>query len=173
MTQSEKIRRKRIRADVIERDGSICCYCDKVLTDETITVDHIVPDSKLGTYNATNLTIACVSCNQKRGNKPFFQYCQSFNWSQDKLDKYKRLYWANLQIKVLNLAKEQFMLGKKFAIPQELIKQTCHHLSIKEINFTSYQMTYHFNISFDVLSSSRDIKLDFNQLIRIIEMEAR
>ena len=123
MGVQERNRQKRIREYVVERDGSICCYCNKVLSNETITLDHIVPDSKRGTFNTTNLTIACGECNNRRGNKPFFEYCKQFNWGPDKLDKYKRLYYSNLCIKVLNIAKEECI--KEESSCSHKTNQTC------------------------------------------------
>jgi 5-methylcytosine-specific restriction endonuclease McrA len=87
MGAQERKRQKRIKDYVINRDGMICCYCDQVLTPETVTMEHIVPDSRRGTYNTTNLTVSCSLHNNQRGNKPFFEYCKKFNWSTDKLEK--------------------------------------------------------------------------------------
>jgi HNH endonuclease len=167
----ERNRLKRIRADVVERDGSICCYCDLVLLPEQITMEHICPDSHRGTFNATNLTVACAPCNQRRGNRPFFEYVKQFNWHQDKLDKYQRLYFANLKIKVLNIAKEHVNNGH--VIPSVIIKKACKQLKIKEIDFVSYQEEYCLNIVMDQACHWTDIKFDFVQLIRIIEMESK
>ena len=83
MGAQERKREKRIREYVINRDGSLCCYCDKVLTQENVTMEHIVPDSKRGTFNTTNLTVSCAECNNRRGNKPFFEYCKRFDWSDE------------------------------------------------------------------------------------------
>ena len=106
MSNRESERRKKIREYVINRDGMICCYCDYPLKIEDVTMEHIVPDSRRGTFNSTNLTVACADCNNKRGNKPFFEYCKGFNFSADKILKYKKLYFNNLQIKILNIAKD-------------------------------------------------------------------
>ena len=166
----ERSRQKRIKQYVINRDGSLCCYCDQVLIDETITLEHIVPDSKHGTFNTTNLTISCRGCNNKRGNKPFFDYCKQFNFSLEKLYKYKLLYFNNLRIKVLNIAKEKCLIQNE-AIPNELIKQACQILNIKKINFDAYEKEYNFEIKFSECSDRKKIKFTFEQLIRIIEAD--
>jgi hypothetical protein len=171
MGAPEKRRQKRIREYVINRDGSICCYCDDILTPETITMEHIVPDSKRGTFNTTNLTVSCAECNNKRGNKPFFAYCKKMNFSEEKIVKYRRLYFSNLKIKVLNIAKEE-CLSSKGAIPNLLIKQACQILDINHLNFSDYEDIYFFSIKFDQLNESRRIRFCFDQLIRIIEAEA-
>jgi len=170
MSLQDKKRLKRIKNDVIERDGMICCYCDTVLTLETLTLDHIVPDSKRGTFNSTNLTVSCKTCNNNRGNKPFFEYCKKFKFSEDKINKYKRLYFNNLKIKVLNIAKEE-CLKSDCAIPKKLINKACQILKIKPISFANYEKEYPLNIDFSTSCRRREIKFCFEQLIRIIEVD--
>jgi hypothetical protein len=172
MGMQERKRQKRIRDYVIERDGMLCCYCDKILQIETVTMEHIVPDSKRGTFNTTNLTVSCSECNNKRGNKPFFDYCKRFNWSEEKIEKYKRLYFSNLRIKVLNIAKEE-CIKKDIVIPLDLIKSACQILKIKGMDFSDYENTYQFEIKFNEACDRKKIKFCFEQLIRIIEADSK
>lgn len=171
MGAQERRRQKRIREYVINRDGSICCYCDKVLTPEAVTMEHIVPDSKRGTFNTTNLTVSCSDCNNRRGNKPFFEYCKQFNWETDKLVKYKKLYFNNLRIKVLNIAKEVCLTDDEVK-PLNIIKKACKILKIKSMDFSEYEKTYQFEIKFEEESDRKKIKYCFEQLIRIIEADS-
>lgn len=171
MGAQERKRQKRIREYVVNRDGSLCCYCDKVLTNDTVTMEHIVPDSKRGTFNSTNLTVSCSECNNKRGNKPFFEYCKKFNWGEDKIDKYKRLYFSNLRIKVLNIAKEECIQEQEIA-PDTIINRACRVLKIKKMDFSVYEKTYQFEIKFNEISDRKKIKYCFEQLIRIIEADS-
>jgi len=176
MGAQERKRQKRIKEYVINRDGLLCCYCEKPLTMETVTMEHIVPDSHRGTFNTTNLTVSCSEHNNKRGNKPFFEFCKQFNWPKEKLDKYRKLYYNNLKIKILNIAKEEClpkvvnMEGQ--AIPHSIIRQACQVLKIKSINFEDYERIYTFEIKFAELSDRKRIKLCFEQLIRIIEADS-
>ena len=167
----ERKRHKKIKQYVIERDGSICCYCDMPLALEQVTLEHILPDSKRGTFNTTNLTISCASCNNRRGNKPFFEYCKKFNWSEDKINKYKTLYFNNLKIKVLNIAKEECMKEQQ-VVPITLIKRACQILRIKRMSFSDYEKVYQFEIKFDEMCDRKKIKFTFEQLIRIIEADS-
>lgn len=170
MSTQEHRRLKRIREDVIARDGMVCCYCNERLTPETVTMEHIVPDSKRGTFNSTNLTVSCGPCNNKRGNQPFFEYCKNFNWSQKKQDKYRSLYFNNLKIKVLNIAKERCLVASH-AIPATIINEACKILKIKTIDFSSYEKNYQFDIIFSEICDRKKIKYCFEQLIKIIESE--
>lgn len=171
----ERKRQKRIREFVVNRDGMICCYCDMPLTPETVTMEHIVPDSKRGTFNTTNLTVSCSGCNNRRGNKPFFDYCKQFKFSQEKLEKYKKLYFNNLRIKVLNIAKEECLPimvdSNNQVFPQVIIKKACHVLKIKNMDFSDYENLYQLEFKFDELVDKKRIKFCFEQLIRIIESD--
>lgn len=46
-----------------------CSFCGAVLTDETITVDRIVPGCLGGTYRRENCRPACGTCNSREGGK--------------------------------------------------------------------------------------------------------
>lgn len=171
MGAQERKRQKRIREYVISRDGLVCCYCDRKLELNSVTMEHIVPDSKRGTFNTTNLTVSCYACNNSRGNKPFFDYVKNFDFKENKLLKYKKMYFNNLRIKVLNIAKEECLLDKE-AIPQDIIKQACQVLKIKNMDFSDYEKTYQFEIKFENICDRKKIKFCFEQLIRILEADS-
>jgi hypothetical protein len=171
MGAQERKRQKKIKEYVVKRDGSVCCYCQKSLTSETITMEHIVPDSKRGTFNTTNLTVSCYECNNSRGNKPFFEYVKGFDFSENKMLKYKKMYFNNLRIKVLNIAKEECLKEDK-AIPIEIINQACQILRIKNMDFSDYENVYQFEIKFGDACERKKIKFCFEQLIRIIEADS-
>src|SRR6185436_797382 len=172
MGAQERKRQKKIREYVIARDGLVCCYCEKLLSINHVTMEHIVPDSKRGTFNSTNLTVSCYDCNNNRGNKPFFEYIKNFYFNENKLLKYKRLYFNNLKIKILNIAKEE-CLNEPQAIPKELIKKDCQVLKIKDISFSDYEKSYQFEIKFNAQCDRKKIKFCFEQLIKIIEADAK
>ena len=169
MGAQERKRQKRIKDYVIDRDGQLCCYCDKVLTSETVTMEHIVPDSKRGTFNTTNLTVSCYACNNSRGNKPFFEYIKQFRFDDGKLAKYRRMYFNNLKIKILNIAKEEFLKDEQ-AVPQDLIHSACIILKIKDVDFSQYERFLEIGLS-DPCNRKR-IKFSFEKLIRILEAES-
>lgn len=54
---------KRLRFEILRRDGSSCRYCGRNAPDVEIQVDHIVPVSLGGTNDLLNLVAACVDCN--------------------------------------------------------------------------------------------------------------
>jgi hypothetical protein len=51
-----------------------CIYCDKELTHENATADHIIPISKGGNNTQVNMIACCKDCNGERGNMDFKKY---------------------------------------------------------------------------------------------------
>ncbi len=58
-------RRNIRRTDIFERDGYCCTYCGD--TEGPFHCDHIIPVSRGGTGDPSNLTTACADCNTKKG----------------------------------------------------------------------------------------------------------
>ena len=56
---------QRNRAAVLQRDYFTCHYCSQ----EANTVDHLIPLSKGGTDEMSNLVAACVSCNSGKRDR--------------------------------------------------------------------------------------------------------
>lgn len=63
-----RISYKKVRALLIERGVTKCHWCDKALTLETSTLEHIVPLSRGGLDCMQNFTLACQVCNEARGS---------------------------------------------------------------------------------------------------------
>ncbi len=53
-------------AQILKRDGHACTYCG---AKEKLTADHVVPLTRGGTNDPSNLTACCLPCNTKKGNK--------------------------------------------------------------------------------------------------------
>jgi 5-methylcytosine-specific restriction endonuclease McrA len=56
------------RENVYIRDNYTCQYCGNQFPQGALTLDHVVPASKQGPKNWTNVVTACRSCNQKKAN---------------------------------------------------------------------------------------------------------
>ena len=57
---------KRVRLQVLARDGYVCVYCGQ----DGTTVDHIIPIHKGGDpVNMDNLVCACRRCNSSKGSR--------------------------------------------------------------------------------------------------------
>lgn len=55
--------------ELFRRDGHTCMYCLTSLPDRQLTRDHLVPMSRGGTDDWTNVVTACRSCNQRKANR--------------------------------------------------------------------------------------------------------
>jgi hypothetical protein len=56
-----------VREYLLEKWGRQCAYCHK--GNRPLQVEHIVPKTRGGTNRISNLTLACKSCNQNKGDR--------------------------------------------------------------------------------------------------------
>lgn len=61
-----------VREYLLEKWGRKCAYCDK--ENVPLTIDHIHPKSRGGSDRVSNLTLACLPCNQKKGNRDVAEF---------------------------------------------------------------------------------------------------
>lgn len=54
------------RNNLFRRDNGVCQYCG---SSKQLTIDHVIPRSKGGKSNWTNLVTACHRCNVNKGDK--------------------------------------------------------------------------------------------------------
>ena len=54
------------RHRVFRRDNNECVYCG---SKKELTIDHVIPRSKVGKNTWDNLVTCCQKCNLKKGNK--------------------------------------------------------------------------------------------------------
>ena len=57
------------RQNLYHRDNYTCQYCHQSHPAHQLTYDHVVPRSRGGETNWTNVVTACIRCNLKKGNK--------------------------------------------------------------------------------------------------------
>jgi len=118
MSISDRRKQQKIRQRVIQRDGLICCFCDKELTEEELTLDHLVPVSFRGAFIYSNLSVACSPCNNKRGNRNFFEVAAAHKFNLAKTQRYFNFFKASSEIKILSLLLSKYSESSK--VPQEL-----------------------------------------------------
>ena len=56
------------RKNVLTRDENRCQYCTKHFREADLTIDHVLPRSKGGQSQWTNVVAACRPCNQQKDN---------------------------------------------------------------------------------------------------------
>lgn len=75
LTETNELRRigrnipRHVMLRVVRRDNSQCQICDRVLKDNEIEFDHIIPLSKGGSSEEHNIRITCFGCNRNKSNK--------------------------------------------------------------------------------------------------------
>ena len=57
---------------LLEKFGRKCVYCGR--SGVPLNIEHIVPKARGGSNRVSNLAIACVECNQKKGSKPIEEF---------------------------------------------------------------------------------------------------
>ena len=55
------------KKNILRRDNFTCQYCGG--RDHPLTVDHVIPKSRGGKTDWTNVVVACKPCNMKKGNR--------------------------------------------------------------------------------------------------------
>jgi len=63
-----------VREYVLLKWNHQCAYCDA--GDVPLELDHVQPRSKHGSNRVSNLTLACISCNQRKGNQDVREFLQ-------------------------------------------------------------------------------------------------
>ena len=67
-TAARKPVSKRMRFEVLKRDGHACRYCGATAPTAKLVVDHVVPVALGGTNDPSNLTAACADCNSGKSS---------------------------------------------------------------------------------------------------------
>lgn len=59
---------KRLRFEILRRDGFRCRYCGLTATETALRVDHVIPEALGGTDDPRNLVTACDPCNSGKSS---------------------------------------------------------------------------------------------------------
>lgn len=77
---------KSVRFEVFKRDSFTCQYCGKSAPDVVLEVDHIIPVSKGGDNDISNLITSCFDCNRGKSSKKLTDK-QSIKLQKEELNK--------------------------------------------------------------------------------------
>jgi 5-methylcytosine-specific restriction endonuclease McrA len=56
-----------------------CFYCNRMLTPQEATMDHVLPISQGGQSTKGNVVIACKTCNTKKSSLTIFEWEEYLN----------------------------------------------------------------------------------------------
>lgn len=57
-----------VRREVLNRDGPWCYLCDSRVLLDGLHFDHIIPVSRGGSNEASNIGVSCAACNLSKGD---------------------------------------------------------------------------------------------------------
>lgn len=57
------------RRELFHRDGGLCLYCGRHLAYREMQVEHVIPRSRGGVHEWTNVVAACEPCNRHKDNR--------------------------------------------------------------------------------------------------------
>lgn len=57
------------RRNIYEHYKNTCCYCGKVFKSLDLNLDHVIPRSRGGKTDWTNIVTSCIPCNSKKDNQ--------------------------------------------------------------------------------------------------------
>ena len=73
------------RKQVKESWDNTCAYCG---SEEDLTIDHVIPQSKGGSDTTDNVVCCCKSCNQSKGHDHWkLWYVQQNFYCEDRFDR--------------------------------------------------------------------------------------
>lgn len=61
-----------VREYLLEKWGRECCYCGK--QNIPLNIEHVVPRARGGTNRVSNLALACIPCNTKKGSRSIEEF---------------------------------------------------------------------------------------------------
>lgn len=84
-----KLARRQFRQHIFEEWGWKCAYCDRQLTEDTATIDHVLPKHKGGQNVKNNMVCCCCKCNRNKGSSLLstFYTKENPNYCEKRLDK--------------------------------------------------------------------------------------
>jgi 5-methylcytosine-specific restriction endonuclease McrA len=57
------------RRNIYHHYGNRCCYCGRHLPSSDLNLDHVIPRSRGGVTDWTNIVTSCIPCNLKKGDR--------------------------------------------------------------------------------------------------------
>jgi len=57
------------RQNIYARDNYRCQYCGRKLSPDELTYDHVIPRSRGGRTEWTNIVTCCIECNKRKGGR--------------------------------------------------------------------------------------------------------
>jgi hypothetical protein len=84
-----KLARRQFRKHIFEAWDWKCAYCERELTEDTATIDHVIPKHKGGHNVKNNMVCCCCKCNRSKGSQLLADFYteNNPNYCEKRLDK--------------------------------------------------------------------------------------
>ena len=107
MSLSQK---RKIKSRVFNRDNNICYICGDKIDKRNLTIDHVIPKSRLGLDNDDNFKCCCKRCNSNKNNMTIHEYLYFIKNNRNKYS-----YISNNQLEKLEVfyGKEEVCLSSQ------------------------------------------------------------
>lgn len=72
-------RNKKCKAELLRHFEGKCCYCDKEISIDSVSLDHLTPMNKeyLGLHAWGNIVPCCSGCNNQKNNRNWKEFLKS------------------------------------------------------------------------------------------------
>lgn len=100
---------------LLEQHGSVCAYCERLVSERTITLDHVTPRRGLTAYDRRdNLVLCCKTCNAAKADKPILAFLLGSRSRVVALYKYGQ----HLSHQLVEMVKDLLPAGERPALPR-------------------------------------------------------
>jgi hypothetical protein len=100
---------------LLEQHGSVCAYCERIVSERTITLDHVTPRRGLTAYDRRdNLVLCCKTCNAAKADKPILAFLLGNRARVVALYKYGQ----HLSHQLVEMVKDLLPAGERPALPR-------------------------------------------------------
>lgn len=87
--------------------SEVCYYCGCTLNNQNRTYDHVIPVSKGGKDDVTNLVACCSCCNQVKKNFTLFELLNTLDRQKDFCDDEVRMARLEYYTKIFSIARRK------------------------------------------------------------------
>jgi hypothetical protein len=133
---------KKLRFDVLERDGFRCRYCGAEPDDGALHVDHIIPVAEGGATTIDNLITSCEPCNSGKGRRiigdaqPLPDMAGLADAAEDAVKTIRRWRKAHKAHRTaVGTAIEHLLAGRRVCIPESVLDRAISEYGIAEVAF--------------------------------------
>ena len=100
---------------LLEQHGPVCAYCERIVPERTVTLDHVTPRRGLTAYDRRdNLVLCCKTCNTAKADKAILAFLLGNRARVIALYKYGQ----HLSHQLVEMVKDLLPPGARPLLPQ-------------------------------------------------------